>query len=304
MKKKTKLEMLNEIKEKLEASIDKEINKEAVKVLSESVNTKPLWELMGIFESLAYKLTSGNKRKKCLKEYVSTIKNNPELKNAYVAIGMVNKPKNISESKVFTDTLFRIIQESDKNNFKKGINKIRGIVKEAIRLSGLEVGEIENIFEASKSPVGESLSYLFENKCKPSNIVEWCNNVSAISEHIEKNNEIIEEGCEAKKINPSELYDKLNNMIHESDGHLSDIVHKVSEYVLEGKKLETLFEEYKTKCVGEIDKVMENVSLEEKARLEGMKNSLLGKEYKEETLAEDLLKMSELKDVITESEKE
>lgn len=303
MGKKTKLEMLNEIKEKLEMSIGKEINKETVKLLSESVNTKPLWELTGIFESLAYKLTSGNKRKKCLKEYVSTIKNNHELKNAYVAIGMINSPKNICESKVFTDTLFRIIQESDKKSLKKGVNKIRGIVKEAIRLSGLEVGELENIFEASKSPVGESLTYLFENKCKPSNMVEWCNNVSVISEHIEKNNELIEESVYAAS-NPSELYDKLNDMIRESDGHLSDIVRKVSEYVLEGKKLEALFEEYKVNCVGEIDKVMENVTLEEKARLEGMRNSLLEKEYKEETLAEDLLKMSELKDVIMESEKE
>ena len=301
MGKKTKLEMLNEIKEKLEASIDKEINKETVRLLSESVNTKPLWELTGIFESLAYKLTSGKKRRKCLKEYVSTIKNNSDLKNAYVALGMVNNPKNICESKVFTDTLFRVIQESDKKNLTKGVDKIRGIVKESIRLSGLENGEIENIFESVKSPIGESLTYLFEHKCKPSNMVEWCNNISIVSEHINKNNTMIQESVNTKS-NPSEIYNKLNELISESNGYLSDIVHSISECVLKGNNLESLFEEYKNDCINEIDKVMENTTLEEKARLESMKNSLFGKKYKEETLAEDLLKMSELKKVITESE--
>ena len=304
MAKKTKLQLLNDIKDKLTESIDKEINKESVKLLSESISSKPLWELTGIFESVAYKLTNSAKRRKCLKEYVSVLKGNDDLKRAYVAVGMVNHPQNISESRLFTDTLFHLIQEIDKKNLKRGIDKLRKVVKEAVNLSGIGLNEMEDMFESAKSPIGESLTYLLESKCKASNMVEWCNNLSVISDHIEKNNKIIEESDNKEVFNPSELYEKLNAMIKENDGHLSKVVHNVSEYVLMGKDLEALFEQYKADCVNEIDKVMENTILEEKARLEGMRNSLIGKAYKEETLAEDLIKMSELKDVIRESEKE
>jgi hypothetical protein len=63
---------------------------------------------------------------------------------------------------------------------------------------------------------------------------------------------------------------------------------------------ETLFEEYKSKCIGLIEETLgdEDITLETKSRLSTMKGQLSEKMYKEETANEDILKLANLENTL------
>lgn len=296
--KKTKLEILSQLKESFNKSIDKKIECEKLNESVKGLKEQPISVLVNVFESISDKLVSGKKGQKCIKKYVNVIKENADLKKAYIADNIARYPKDINDSKLFTDTFVRMLQEIDSKSLKDGREKLSEVVSESVIVSKITSEELNNIINESKTSINEAFDYLVENKCVPTNMVEWCNKVATITDYVNANNVMTEE-CEVD--NPQKLLEELSDMVGDGSTDTSKVMIDLSECILKGESPEVLFETYRNECISAIDEAMEDVSVEEKARLESMKMGLNEKKYREDTLSEDLLKMRELKQVISES---
>ena len=182
----------------------------------------------------------------------------------------------------------------NKKAFKEGVNKVKDIIKKSLKECEMSDSEFNAVINENKN-INESISFVFENKKSAKNMSLYTENVSKIVEHLNNNKEMIEETNEN-----THLQENFNDLkaIFDNDLELWEnaVIEKLVLYNLSNGDKNTLFEEYKTKCLNLIEESIsdEDITIETKSHLNTMKTQLNEKTYKEETANEDILKLANL----------
>lgn len=294
-----KIEALNKLKAQLNEAFDRKISETKKGQIVEHLSEQPMYVLRAIFESVCDKLLDASNGEAVIKNYITLIKENSDLWNAYIVANSIKNPRNVNNIKSFTDMSVNVLKECNSEKYRDGIKKLSDVIKEAIKESNISYDELDSIINESKTQINESIDYIVNNNFKAGNIVDWTNMVGNISDYVEKNNMMLEEK-ETDGKTSEELLSELNKTLNESRSNEweSKVLNDMSMCILSGRDKSELFEEYRTRCINTIDAYSEEKSVEERARLNEMKLNLQAKKYNENTLSEDLLKMAELENIM------
>lgn len=285
-------EHLKRFQKELNTIIEAKIANVELEQVINNVNNSPLGTLINIFESVSDKLYETTKGKKIIKRYIKTLKENKNLNNAYTLTKAILSPVDISNPELF-------IQESSNLIKKIGKEKLSIVIKDAIREGKLTKDELNTIINENKE-LNESIEFVFTKPINTKTIHEHVKHTAIICEYIKQNNsEIINEENDS---NPKEL---INTLLEKLQNNNNEYWQNkvISDYTLcelsNGNKI-NLFETYKKDCESELNNLLENGNVEDKARFYTMKEQLSTKKYSEATLFEDLLNLAELKITLAE----
>ena len=291
---------LNELKECFNKEIDSKIEQCLIKEKKENVKTLPLYHMCNIFESLAADLWDKTQSKQLFRKYTTTIKENKDIFAEYWFNHTLNEAKNISNSKVFVDEALKFARPVD-SVYKEGLNSIAKIVCEAFDILGFSSKEIDNVVNNTKSELCEAIHYVYnsKNRMDKQNLLEQMNKCALVQENVSP--------ADAKDVNEEKEYttedakkhieETLSGKQNLLDWETSAVKDKVLS-VLAGEDASKVFEGYRNDCLSLIEEMIKDTSVESYGQLQLMKEELESKKYNPLTENEDLLKLSELKNVL------
>ena len=257
--------------------------------------------MCNIFESLAADLWDKTQSKQLFRKYTTTIKENKDIFAEYWFNHTLNEAKNISNSKVFVDEALKFARPVD-SVYKEGLNSIAKIVCEAFDILGFSSKEIDNVVNNTKSELCEAIHYVYnsKNRMDKQNLSEYSNKLSFVYENVSP--------ADAKDVNKEKEYtaedakkhieETLSGKQNLLDWETLAVKDKVLS-VLAGEDASKVFEGYRNDCLSLIEEMIKDTSVESYGQLQLMKEELESKKYTPLTENEDLLKLSELKHVLS-----
>lgn len=268
------------------------------KELQEEAKNLSLYSLCDIFEGLSDNLYRTKGGKKVIAEYIKAIKENKSVRSAYNFRSFVKEATYTPNTPLFLNEAIDFYKESyNAKELREGTKKIGNIVAKILSESGMASDEIENLL-STKNTLNESLAYIFESKKTPTNLNQYVSNFATVVEHIDSR----KEECINESRDIDEAYAELQSLCENSaEDWEKKIIEDITLTKLAGKNLSTVFESYKNDCLSLISESIENCEdTENRARFSTMKVQLEGKTFSSETIAEDILKLAELKNTLTE----
>lgn len=285
---------LTKLLNELNAVIDTKINKVRLNENINKINDLSFFVCKQLFDNMSNRLYETKNGRKCIAKYVKTIKGNHVLREAFTLYETFMNKNNINDVQLFVSESCNYINAMNKKAFKEGVNKVKDIIKKSLKECEMSDSEFNAVINENKN-INESISFVFENKKSAKNMSLYTENVSKIVEHLNNNKEMIEETNEN-----THLQENFNDLkaIFDNDLELWEnaVIEKLVLYNLSNGDKNTLFEEYKTKCLNLIEESIsdEDITIETKSHLNTMKSQLNEKTYKEETANEDILKLANL----------
>lgn len=291
---------LIKLKESVNKAFDKKIE---TAQLSESINKLDklsFGSLRNIFENISDKLYETKNGKRLIKRYVNVIKESNNLRKLYTIQDSIKNPVGATDANLFLEQALKVNSGINKTAVRNRKKILSNIIKECVVQSYLTNADLNEIInEYDTNAINEAIDYVLTNESTVSNIAEYSNKLSVLKEHINENINNAENINEVK--NNGKISD-LNKIFNECKTDWEKAMLKdISKYTINGKGMQGLFEEYKASCINVIDESLENedLSVSDKSELEGIKEKLSLKEFKEETVNEDLYKLCELKNTLT-----
>lgn len=289
---------LLKLKEAFSNTIDKKINNARLNEAISSIGEMPLLELNSIFESLSDKLYENKNGKKLIKRYIKALKENKELNTLYKLHTTVKNGRGIDNPTLFLQESLSLGKTIDKGEYNNGLSKLRDIIKECVIDASFSLDDINNAIETYNGSINESLDYLSNNEKTFNNVGEYVNAMSKIVTYLSENN--VKNSISENTKTAKELVEDLNGAFeNELEIWESRVIKDVALSQINGKTKSDLFEEYKTNCISRIDSALDESETEKAARLTEMKRKLNEKAFNEETINEDLLKLSELYEALS-----
>lgn len=278
------------LKEEMVKVFDKHTKELKLKESLESLNDANFFELKKLFESVSDKLYDTPTGKKCIKEYINCITKDNNMKSMLCLYEAMIKPQNISNSEIFVNESIDLGRNTIKG--KVNCSKLSEIVKKSLKEAKVSSEDIKDIL-SKKDEFTNALLYILENKKQFNNLSEYTTNLNILCEHVKANN-VIKENIETIDITKS-LSD-LNESIDESLSLFErNAIRDITLVILSGNGKDTLFEDYKAKCIDKIDEsILGESNIESKSRLDNMKQTLLEQTYNEDTLNDDILRFARI----------
>jgi hypothetical protein len=274
--------------------IDNKINKVKLNENIKSVDTLSFFQCKQLFDNMSERLFESKNGQKYIAKYIKTIKGNKLLREMFSIYDSFITPNNINDVSLFVSESCNYINSIDNKNYKKDINEVRKVIKKALKESSISDKEFNSIVNKNRD-INQSISFVFENKKTAKNMNEYTNNVSNIINYMN------EHKSKETTISENKTYNDLKNIFN-NDLELweNSVIEKIVLYNISNGNKETLFEEYKSKCIDLIEETLsdEDITLETKSRLSTMKGQLSEKMYKEETANEDILKLANLENTL------
>lgn len=291
------IDNLTSLKESFNEVVDKHIENFKLQENINKINDLSFVELKTILESISDKLYCSENGKKLLAKCVKTICENQETKDEYILMTNLKTPKNVNDSKLYLSESISLVGKRDES-FQKQVNQVASLLQESLKELKLTSSEIESLISNAKTNLNESLNFLIENKKTVKNINTYLNHFNVVESHITNvnKNETIQENVKPA----SELIADFNDLCANMESWESNAIKDMSLAIMENKSMEVLFNEYKSSCIDILNESIENenADIETISRLQVMKEKLEEKQYSEETLNEDLFKLSELKETL------
>ena len=294
-----KVDNLLKLKESLNNVIDGRINGVRLNESVKSIDEMPFLAVNGIFEGITDKLYESKNGKSLIRKYVKTLKESKDLKNVYRFYNTLKNANGVSNPSLFLQESISLSKPKDSEKCLDELNKVREIVKECVKEVSLTSDEIDGFLNEYKGSVNESIEYIVNNKKTVKNLDEYVQSMSNVVSYITENKTNKNKSVnESKKV--SELVGELDRILGEGmEAWESRVVKDIAMSEINGKSKETLFEEYKGKCISSIEDGINGTDTEKASRLTEMKARLSAKKFNEETVNEDLLKLSELMDTLS-----
>lgn len=291
---------LKKLQKEMISVLDNRIKEAELSEAVKNIDTLSFGDLRCIFESIADKLYDTKKGKSIIRKYASTIKENKSLKNYYLISECIRQPQNVTDSFIFLSESLSLSNSIAKKEFNEGMKKMSDIVKSAVIEAKMSKEDLLNTIESNKI-LNESINYVLTNKKSIKNLAEYASHVSTLNEHIKNNNVNTDTLTESKdaKFLFQDLQESLNNSSLEiwENQAIADI----ALCQLSNSNKEDLFEQYKSKCLSTLTAILESEkNVEDISRLSTMKEQLSLKEYSEENLKEDILKLAKLNYTLSE----
>ena len=175
----------------------------------------------------------------------------------------------------------------------EGKNAIAKILQESIKIAKLTNDELNAIINENKS-INESIEFFMGAKKTAKNLREHVNSLSVLSEYVEGRMEEKEE--DEEPISLDSAVSEISNEINENLEPWEAAVLKDTILAdLSKEDMETLFDEYKNRCLSRMEETLnENSSIEMISKINTMKEQLQSKSYSKSTVNEDLLMLAKL----------
>ena len=288
------------LKEGLNKAIDKKIAEQELSEKLNEMKNLSFGELKCLFESTLSKIYDTNDGKKLISSYVKTIKENKSLKSLYKVYEQAVKGSLNANPDISAYLISDVCSGLDKKTLKEGEEKIYKIWVKAARLAESTISEMDAVLENNKV-LNECVSYLSKHKKTHNNLNECASKINLLSDII-ANNSVEETQVNESKDN-KELIADLTDILKEGQYTTWEnrVLTDLSLCELSNGSKEELFESYKQDCLNTIDEIEAEDDEDKSSRLSQMKSQLLEKKYNEETLINDLFKLSELKETLLEA---
>lgn len=285
------------LKESLNTIIENKINAASTKACCERVSSLSFGELKNIFESICDKLYETENGKRLIAKYVKTIRENKNIRTEYSIYEALRKPSYITNPSTYVYEAIKISEGINGKALKEESDKIRQIVKQCISEAALVEKDFDRIIEENKI-FNDSFNTIINTKKNAHNLASIVNCFESIKEHVSSTapKEPILETKESVK----DLVKKLTESLSSENYWENKVTKDIVLGLLGNNNKSEIFETYKSSCITKIDSILKNDNtLENKSQLSNMKTQLEGKEYCEDTLMEDLLKLAELENTLT-----
>lgn len=263
-----------------------------------SVDDIPFGTVKALFESVSDKLFSTAKGKSLIGKYIKSIKENKSLCKEYAFYNLIRHPQAITDVTSYIMEAKKLCDGVDSEKCQKAENKVKSIVKECLKETNASVEDINDVI--SHNLINEDANFILKNKPNFDNIGHWCGHMENLKTFVVENqpNTVVNENS-GKSV--KELVSELEAMF---SGNLNEwenrVVRDISLANISNADKKELFENYKNECISAMDERLKNSEIEDKSQIFAMKTQLESKEYNAETIVEDLLKFSELKNIIVE----
>ena len=281
---------LTAVKDNMIKIFDRRINEAMINDFINSIDDLSFIECKQLFEGISDKLFDSVRGKKIIGKYARLIKEDKNLKNLFILTENLTTKKNVVDAKLYISECANFSVNLEKNSLKK----LHDLLKEAVKLSGLNQSILNDIVSNNKE-INESINFILTNKKTLNNVNDYTRHINILSETLNKN--IAENKCD--DVNAEDISHLLDE--EDLEDWEKDIIEEIVIANLAGHSKESVFNNLKNECISIIDKscdICENETTV--SRLKLMKEQLSNKSYNEEHINEDLLKLSELRKTLKE----
>lgn len=231
-------------------------------------------------------------KRKIVKRFIRTISESKILKSQFLVYN--NIETRVDENQFSTNMFI-----TENINLLKGYSK-KDILAENNRLVGLSQmvkSRLEDDSDYDNKDLHESITSLIFTDSTPLTIQEVTNHRLSIIKYVNENKpKVVSEGSD---IPTSLLANLAASKFNEKYSHLTEDEHKVLKVILESDDggREDVFNETRTSCLTSVNKALKEST--NKAKLLDVKEKLLNTTYTSESFSEDIVKLLELKRVLT-----
>lgn len=281
---------LSRFKEELNKILESRIAKAKLNEELSSLGNLPLGAIKNVFEGITEKLYEAKEGKKLIAKYVKTIRENKSLSDAYATYEIVCNAPNVTNPSMFLSEAISMANKISGKDYAKGKKAVAEIVKECVTVVGADAEYVTECAHKNDT-INEAVEYLMLNKKAYSNLSDYVNKFDVVCEALKSGMKpVIEEHKDAKT-----LVKELNEEISGLNEWETDVIKEISLNLLSETDMSQLFDKYKNICLEAIDRNLnESDSKETTSNFESMKAQLLSKEYKKESVYEDIFTLAEL----------
>ena len=287
---------LNKFKEEFVKILEGRIAKAKLSEELSSLNKLSLGGIKNVFEGISEKLYDLKDGKKLIGKYVSTIRENKSLSDAYATYEIVYGAPNVTNPQLFLNEAIDMSSKISKKEYEEGKCKVAKIVAECVNLVGSDADYIYNCAH-SNDLINEAVEYLMLNKKTYSNLPNYVNKFDVVCEALKSGmKNVVEETA-----SPKELVNQLNEEISGLNQWETKAIQEISLALLAENDISIIFDKYKNICLESIEEQLnEDISKEEISHFESMKNKLMEKKYAKDTAYEDIFTLAELAQTLSE----
>lgn len=239
-----------------------------------------------IFEDSLLKNLNNRNGKKFINEVSNLIKTNKVLKEQFDIYNSICNKKNVSNPESYVDGVLECISKLNlnKSDIRKANEKLIDLIE-----SNTNVNKLLNIDDDTLK-LYEAIDFILTNKKSINNIDEYNKIKDSLIEKFDRDNkdktdnDTVNENYETSLSEMTEKYKDLTD----------DEIKLIEDIISSDKDKSSLFEEYKSETIGEIDETIKKASEEDKEQWLNIKETLSEKKYNKDTLIDDVLKFVEI----------
>lgn len=239
-----------------------------------------------IFEDSLLKNLNNRNGKKFINEVSNLIKTNKVLKEQFNIYNSICNKKNVSNPESYVDGVLECISKLNlnKSDIRKANEKLIDLIE-----SNTNVNKLLNIDDDTLK-LYEAIDFILTNKKSINNIDEYNRIKDSLIEKFDRDNkdktdnDTVNENYETSLSEMTEKYKDLTD----------DEIKLIEDIISSDKDKSSLFEEYKSETIGEIDETIKKASEEDKEQWLNIKETLSEKKYNKDTLIDDVLKFVEI----------
>jgi len=251
------------------------------------LSNKSFGFLKECFESMSDKLYKSKVGKKLIGQYVSTIKNDKNLSNLYSIYENIRKMNSDSDVDYFINSINEVFPISSISEEAK--KKLGDIVCEAYVMLGESA---ENAIPTEKKNLDSAIEFIAENKKSINNLADYSQAVKIIRESITENHS--DQNCfrqdESIK-NAMKLVSEFNKKYSKD---LTNEEFTTIQKIAENTDKESLFQEYKEKCLNRLSEAKSKCKADEVDQMEQIISKVFGKQFCNETINSDICNLIEI----------
>lgn len=239
-----------------------------------------------IFEDSLLKNLNNRNGKKFINEVSNLIKNNKVLKEQFNIYNSICNKKNVSNPESYVDGVLEYVSKLNinKNDIRKANEKLIDLIE-----SNANVNKLLDIDDDTLK-LYEEIDFILTNKKSINNIDEYNKIKNSLVEKFDRDNK---DNPDNNTVN--ENYETSLSEITEKYKDLTDDEIKLIEGIISSDKdKSSLFEEYKSETIGNIDEAIKNASDGDKEQWLNIKEALSEKKYNKDSLIDDILKFVEI----------
>ena len=239
-----------------------------------------------IFEDSLLKNLNNRNGKKFINEVSNLIKTNKVLKEQFNIYNSICNKKNVSDPESYVDGVLECISKLNinKSDIRKANEKLIDLIE-----SNTNVNKLLNIDDDTLK-LYEAIDFVLTNKKSINNIDEYNKIKDSLVEKFDRDNK---DKTDNDTVN--EKYEtSLSEMTEKYKDLTDDEIKLIEDIISSDKDKSSLFEEYKSETIEDIDETIKKASEEDKEQWLNIKETLSEKKYNKDTLIDDVLKFVEI----------
>ena len=222
---------------------------------------------------------------KVYRALVNEIRSNKQLKEQFDVYNALVRPVNVTDARAYVNEVFALVEDLNRSEVRDANRKLIGIMQK---------GQLDEMIDIPDEMIDlyENIEFVLFNKNKINRLQGVITAKDGIVEYVEKNN------VTASEDKPN-YEQQLSEMINKYDAELNEDEKALIEQVSKGNG-ETMFNEAKDTVISAINDNLNAYNGEDRKELENILEQMKSKIYNENTVLQDIAKMTEVMNIVNE----